>query len=423
MDKLPKIEFLSFLYAEKNRLIQNNVMPGWSIWALEGVIISILIYSYNLILINSLDYINIIKQITILLPSFLCVFHIFLFGKHIIKSRIVKLLYNEKTILYYIVNLIVSVLGCILYVLLTETVIYGQILWIIMCSLNLYIVLYILLNRDKILFNFTYFDISHNKIINHTIYFLSIIIYYIISRIHLKDFNLKNISKEEFELAFLFWIIVLLFCLTYRVSKQNKVIFNMDQIISRYIMGDINNAEAYEEYVELVQGQDILRLLEKQKSEMLFYNNKCNAAIEDVYKINEAITEINITTDIYFIINKKIDEYWGLVDMVSKTYDKSNRIFDDVYNIDFLKTKEVLKAIKEFNEVNHKTMKVAVDLGEKLNDTTNKLINDIGCISCTHTHNQSQYKVSYISKKKVQLLMKIKLLIQGQINILNRFKR
>ena len=62
MDKLPKIEFLSFLYAEKNRLIQNNVMPGWSIWALEGVIISILIYSYNLILINSLDYINIIKQ-------------------------------------------------------------------------------------------------------------------------------------------------------------------------------------------------------------------------------------------------------------------------------------------------------------------------------------------------------------------------
>ena len=51
-----KAEFLSFLYAEKSREIENNSVPGWSKWALLGTIITLILYIYQAFLSHHSDY-------------------------------------------------------------------------------------------------------------------------------------------------------------------------------------------------------------------------------------------------------------------------------------------------------------------------------------------------------------------------------
>ena len=55
MNTLTKGEFLSFLYAEKSREIENNNAPGWSKWALWGIIASLSLFIYNLLVGNNVN--------------------------------------------------------------------------------------------------------------------------------------------------------------------------------------------------------------------------------------------------------------------------------------------------------------------------------------------------------------------------------
>ena len=388
MKELSKQEFLSFLYEEKNRIIQNNNSPGWSLWALQGLILSAFLYAYNLILSNTINVEKLMIAITLLLPTFLCVFHLFLFRRNFFKQRkSIRLLYNESTLLFYLVSFILTLIGYIFYNLLFKTNIIGDALWLLMCTIHLYITLYILANKNKLVYNLTYFDISHKMSVNFSLYFLSIIIYYSIGRILSISCDTSVINKEEWELSYIIWFIIILLCLIYRVSSLNKRVVDLDNLISQYIIGEITNEDAFEKYIQIVFGKDVFFVCNEEIKNLSSYKEKCEEAIKTINLINQEIYQMKINIDSYFNFQREVDRKWELIGDIKQTAEESERIIDDVLQIDRFKySKEVLDVIKKLHETNSLTMQTAINLGQILNNVGQNLNDYIKKIYCHTEH-------------------------------------
>lgn len=384
MKQLSKQDFLSFLYEEKNRIVQNNNSPGWSLWALQGLILSAFLYAYNLTLSNTINMEKLMIAITILLPSFLCIFHLLLFRRNFFKQRkSLRLLYNESTLLFYLVSFILSLIGYTFYSLLFTTNIIGDVLWLLMCAIHLYVTLYILTNKKKLVYNLTYFDISHKMSINFFLYFFSIIIYYIIGRILSKSCDTIVISKEEWEISYIVWFIIILVCLIYRVSSLNKKIVDLDNLISQYVLGEITNEEAFENYVQIVFGKDVFFVCNEEIKNMSSYKEKCEEAIKTINLINQDICQMKINIDNYFNFQQEIDKKWGLIWDIKQVCEESERIINDILKIDRFKySREVLNVVNNVHKTNSLTMQAAINLGQLLNNVGQSLNDYIKTIYC-----------------------------------------
>ena len=77
MNTLSKGEFLSFLYAEKSREIENNNAPGWSKWALWGIMASLSLFIYNSLMDNSVNASLVLAYFIYALPYVLGFIHFF----------------------------------------------------------------------------------------------------------------------------------------------------------------------------------------------------------------------------------------------------------------------------------------------------------------------------------------------------------
>lgn len=411
MKKMSKQEFLSFLYDEKNRIIQNNNSPGWSLWALQGLILSAFLYAYNLILSNTINVEKLMIAITILLPTFLCVFHFFLFRRNFFKQRkSIRLLYNESTLLFYLVSFILTLIGYIFYNLLFKTNIIGDALWLIMCTIHLYITLYILTNKKKLVYNLTYFDISHKMSINFSLYFLSIIIYYSIGRILSISCDTSVINKDEWELSYIIWFIIILICLIYRVSSLNKRVVELDNLISQYIIGEVTNEDAYKKYIQIVFGKDVFFVCNEEIKDLSSYKEKCEEAIKRMNIINQDIEQNKINIDSYFNFQREVDRKWKLIGDIKQTAEESERIIDDILQIDrFKSSKEVFEVVKKLHETNSLTMQTAINLGQLLNNVGQNLNDYIKTIYCPTEHKLCLSEDCEYRNKKLSSKDKIKL--------------
>lgn len=388
MKKMSKQEFLSFLYEEKNRIIQNNNSPGWSLWALQGLILSAFLYAYNLILSNTINVEKLMIAITILLPTFLCIFHLFLFRRNFFKQRkAIRLLYSEGTLLFYLVSFILTLIGSIFYNLFFTTNIIGDALWLLMCTIHLYVTLYILANKKKLVYHLTYFDISNKMSINFSIYFFSILIYYSIGRILSISCDTSVISKEEWELSYIVWFIIILVCLIYRVSSLNKRVVDLDNLISQYIIGEITNEEVFENYIQIVFGKDVFFVCNDQIKTLSKYIERCEESIKKINLINQDICQIKINIDNYFNFQREVDREWELIGEIMEISEESERIIDDLSQIDrFRYSKEVIDIVKKLHETNKLTMQTAINLGQLLKNVGQNLNDYIKTIYCSTEH-------------------------------------
>lgn len=69
-------EFLSFLYAEKERLRNNNLYPGWSSWALACVLFSLIAYCYSLMKAGGINIVLLYHIFSVFCPLVLYVTHV-----------------------------------------------------------------------------------------------------------------------------------------------------------------------------------------------------------------------------------------------------------------------------------------------------------------------------------------------------------
>ena len=281
-----KAEFLSFLYAEKSREIENNSVPGWSKWALLGTIVTIIIFLYHEITTNysTYDYEAFSRYIVILLAaaSLILLYYRYNNGVRSYMSSKVRPLKEEVSVLLYIFQFVLCSGAAII-----QLYWFGFSLVLIFLTIavliNAFIIVYIIVNRDKFVLAQLKAEVFVGWKKDNTIHSILAGMYGGAIGFSITDLIKKqqNFYPAEFECAF---GIIALIILTYwllKINRKNKDIANaIDQLIDKYIIGVISQEEAYKKYILIRYGfsayqtiEKDIEVIEKIKSS---YNDKLN---------------------------------------------------------------------------------------------------------------------------------------------------
>lgn len=287
METLSKGEFLSFLYAEKSRELENNSAPGWSIWAIWGIIISMILFSYDAIMDKKPD-INILLLYFLYALTWILIIvqFIFTFRRRIYSSIKVRRLIEEAPVTLYTVRAILSVVGLIISIA-KHLGWYSCLLWSIVSIFNIAIVGYVYLHKNKIvkaglktnIFTKDKYDLYYNWAL--------IFIYSLIASFQLQRIRNDTFARTEFEITVAISFTILALCKLINISQRNKTAEGLDYIIDAFTGGFINQKDAYKRYMYLIYGKDAIQILENEIRSVTNIKDQC----ETIKKENNTIIQ------------------------------------------------------------------------------------------------------------------------------------
>lgn len=308
MNTLSKGEFLSFLYAEKSREIENNNAPGWSKWALWGIMASLSLFIYNSLMDNSVNASLVLAYFIYALPYVLGFIHFFFQPRIRIHTSLkVRKLIDESPIKLYIVRSLLSVFG-LAYSIIHYTNIYECVLWSLVSYFNIVVVIYILMNKNKLVSAKLQTQVFSND--KYDMLFLSVVVlvYFAIYSIHGYFVDIQFL-RIEFEVAVSSIVILLLLCKLVNMSQQYSIAEGIDRIIESFTGGFISQEEAYKRYMNLIYGQDAIFILKSEVDCLSELNKKIEIAISDIGNIHRELVETKPKLDSCNMMSNKLDVY------------------------------------------------------------------------------------------------------------------
>ena len=380
MTDLSKSEFLSFLYAEKSREIENSQVPGWSKWALWGVVATLLLNIYRII--GSAD-----QNINNLLLAQYCTYCLAILLTWLdtllaINARSYstgkfRRLIEEAPLNAYFIRCILSVVGFHLLVSCG----YDWIVcmsWAIGIFVCIFVIAYILHNRNHIVpvrcKKLVFADEQIDWIVLGIFIFacLPASISYPIQKI--------DIFAIEFETAFCAVAALGLVCVILNMYQfKDKKTQALDRIIDEFIIGNIDQTKAYSQYILLYYGANVREILEEDMSFLesdniyVNYANEIKALIESLPN-NDALSP-NESPKILYEIECKMREYQQII----KTYRNfSNRLQE------ILKMQQPKSVQKELSMIMDRAINVS-DKISNMQDQIGELLTALG-YSCSTTY-------------------------------------
>lgn len=309
METLSKGEFLSFLYAEKSRELENNSAPGWSIWAIWGVIISMILFSYDTIMDKKPDINILLLYLLCALPWILMIVQfIFIFRRRIYSSIKVRRLIEEAPVTLYTVRAILSVAGLIISIT-KHLEWYTYLLWSIVSIFNIAIVGYVYLHKNKIvraglktnIFTKDKYDLYCNETL--------IFIYGLIAFFQLQIIQNYTFARTECEITVVISFTILALCKLINISQRNKTAECLDYIIEAFTGGFINQKEAYKQYMYLIYGKDIIQMFDNEMKSISNIQEKCEAIKQDLYSISHRINLKTISINDVKLITESLSKH------------------------------------------------------------------------------------------------------------------
>lgn len=304
METLSKGEFLSFLYAEKSRELENNRAPGWSIWAIWGIIISMILFSYDAIMDKNPDMNILLSYFVYALTWILIIVQfIFTFRRRIYSSIKVRRLIEEAPVTLYTVRAILSVVGLIISIT-KHLGWYSCSLWCIVSIFNIAVVGYVYLHKNKIvkagLKTNIFTKDKYDLYCNWTLIF----IYSLIASFQLQIIRNYTFARVEFEITVAISFTILALCKLINISQRNKTAEGLDYIIEAFTGGFINQKEAYKRYMYLIYGKDAIQILENEIRSVTNIKDQCetikkegNAIIQQINNKDFSINDIQTFLD------------------------------------------------------------------------------------------------------------------------------
>ncbi len=321
METLSKGEFLSFLYAEKSRELENNSAPGWSIWAIWGIIISMILFSYDAIMDKKPD-INILLLYFLYALTWILIIvqFIFTFRRRIYSSIKVRRLIEEAPVTLYTVRAILSVVGLIISIA-KHLGWYSCLLWSIVSIFNIAVVGYVYLHKNKIvkaglktnIFTKEKYDLYCNWAL--------IFIYSLIASFQLQIIQNDTFARTEFEITVAISFTILALCKLINISQRNKTAEGLDYIIDAFTGGFINQKDAYKRYMYLIYGKDAIQILENEIRSVTNIKDQC----ETIKKENNTIIQQINNKD--FSIND-IQTFLDSMSIHIRFCQESTKVFD-----------------------------------------------------------------------------------------------
>jgi hypothetical protein len=309
MKNVNESEFLSFLYAEKERLHTNFSKPGWSNWAIGGAFIALLVYIFN-ILTTSIN-LNLCINWEVVLMLFISFLSITVIGIMVYPLLFpkVEIYYRNRITTFWdeypVFELIISGLSflmiAILLIISNNHSWMSYLFWYLSVE-RLCTVFMLFLKRNKFIYAGTKYKLLPSNKIDLFVKIISIGLFIFIAISSTKDYLLElNLYQHEVQIAAVFigfWILIYIFLKTN--STPNKMLNGIDNIIDKYAYGNISQQDAKDELMCLRYGGNVNQIVKNDLSiftTALSELEDINAYLDTMIKV---IDEGKLTREFYY---------------------------------------------------------------------------------------------------------------------------
>ena len=327
-------EFLSFFYAERERLQSNEDYPGWSIWAIVGSIGALLYFVYSTMkgMEGIVDWKLCYYIFSVFCPISLSSMMLyetrrsFKYGgtRHIQKliDAAPKLMLGFYTILYTAL-----VIGGILMKI--ETRIVG--LWGFSLMTFLICLISVVCCRNEYVCAAEGFVFSHYKKLNRCLLFLfsSVVILPWVTAMSKLSFGFSN----EFECSIAIVLVVILGYVLLRFFFVDNLSSRLDELIENYLHRGWNKHRVMKHYEEIVLGKRPFDLLESRFYALIDSMKESEAVEKKVQELKDKL-EKNNQNDICLLnlpdeLSKDID----FIKRFIETYDSFREGVDEMLSV------------------------------------------------------------------------------------------
>jgi len=374
-------EFLSFLYAERERENNLNQYQGWNTWALVGAIAMVNCALYSILktsveeicFSNVLYYISIVFAVVLSYRSFALLF-IRPRGIDYSKMKTVK---EAAPILYLV---FVLIYGSALVLIFVITGSWNTVAWLWSAVLLAYFVsgIAIIINRNRIvpsyydpcLFSNRNVDLVFNLVV---VWLLSFVLSQSIKRIQ----QVRLGPELEFAVCFsvLLWLVYFLI----KTNVGNKPVKEFDVIIDDYLYKGESKENTYNRILMNRMGLGVMEVCKKELQSIKDDLNMYSAKFEMIEHYKEELNADAVGIDKLKKYNMATRE---VVDYLSKTVDHID-IFRSKLG-QMLKQVPFAKNIEDFKTLTA-VLEVTVDRVEKLQEVASEVS------SIVQKHIQSYY--------------------------------
>lgn len=360
--ELSDSDFLSFLYAEREREESQNNYQGWNLWAIGGAIIAVVCAAYSLSR-NNMD-IDFVQTLYLLsgIVSFVMCYRPFLMILMIIAGRErsvddskVKKLKDVFPILYVFLALISSIGFAIILPMVDKSssnINLISILWTGSAILNIILVVVRVLYKEKLVktnpISISYVNIKFGRIIDALIACVLCFIW---------TYSFRKVTgpiwgSPNFELAVCLAAILFLFYFGANILKDVKKTSEIDVLLDEYLYKGVDKDIICKKLIINRMGYSVLEVcayelgilkksvatLEEHKSKINDLNGILDDGSFDVNRMQDYIEELKIS-----------DSFARCLDNAKTLLDKLNQILN--LNVSMVKGGEYQYVSSEVNSI------------------------------------------------------------------------
>lgn len=261
-------EFMSFLYAERDREESLNSYQGWNIWAIIGALITVVCAGYSIICknLNVIDVLKIGYIISWIVSLALCYryFVLFVFSflerKRGVDFLKVKYLKDVAPVSFLIVAIIISVVFAVFFPLFDIENRWSivSIPWMVVALWYIWSAINICLNKNGIVqSNINGLMSTNIKLEIWTSTVLSVI-FSVIWRWSYYYISGSLIGSPDFELAICAIAIIVLLYLLLKIRIDSRKSSRLDVLIDDYLYNDVSKESIYRQIVNYRMGYGVL---------------------------------------------------------------------------------------------------------------------------------------------------------------------
>ena len=409
ISELPDAEFLSFLYAERDRENSLCQYQGWNNWALAGAIITVSGVMYAILKDSAqLDWIRVVYSATGIIAFFLA-YHSLLGvfkrerGHDFTKVRLLK----EMTPWTDVGLCMITAITAVVLILIKDRSSLLMWLWIIAFALQSVPAFIAWINRNRIVPFYSYraffpqlwWNIIYNGIVCS---FLALI--------WRQSFESASwrIPSPEFELGICIGAVVILFYLIIQIKVENKVAEKFDAIVDMYVYAGASKEETYQSILCNRMGYGVMDVCKADLQRVQNMSKACEKKIEELKELKTKINNGNHNASQTAVDRKRLKDLLHFFEESINQSDRLARRLDEKVKVAPVLDDTV--AMKTIFETNHKLnervvtalkeVRVVIDLLQSEQDKYHCTRVDARCMKLDCEHRKDPKDKNYIRQQR-----------------------
>ena len=270
-------EFISFLFAERDR--ENNLCQyqGWNNWVLSGAIFTLICFIYYTIKdAGQIDLMRCVYYATGLVSIFLAYNSWLLFfkrkrGNDYTRVRFLK----EKTPWMDAALAIITSITAFVFILVYDCSSYVLWAWIAAFTAQVVAFSFALINRNRVVPVYYVRSYFTRPWCNFVYEGIAGLVYYLVGRLSFKRASLC-IWDQEFEIGICVGSIAVMVYFLIKINIDNKPVLRFDEILDRYLYTGVSKEETYHNILCNRMGYGVLEACVKELSKVKEMSEVCN---------------------------------------------------------------------------------------------------------------------------------------------------